>query len=60
MARPVDKPFVCPICDHICQYETRTSRKNGKLFNYKVVVHVDEIPRLGLDREICSDCKDWR
>ena len=58
MPRKPNKPFICENCDHICQHEKKTTTKDGEKINYIYVIHIDGIPRLGLEFDICEDCKE--
>ena len=45
------------MCNHICQNDKKTTTIDGVKTNYSIVIHVDGVTKLGLEEDICEDCK---
>ena len=57
MPRIVNNPKICPNCNHVWQSIKRTTTVKGKKYDYAEVVHLDNLPKLGLKKGICNDCR---
>ena len=53
----MNNPKICPNCNHVWQSIKRTTTVKGKKYDYAEVIHLDNLPRLGLKKGICNDCR---